>query len=173
MAVRCSVGAFPPTVAMKDDCGLPFGCVVRPFAPLQAQAASEAPAGPGASSTVVSSAPLPDAKEVARCGECYAYASAFCQFTRYVRPRALEPHGGGGGGGGGESRAQPRPPWVGGWGDCVRRLGVVARNGVRGDEREPPRTVLGVGVGDARGNPGASSSRAFCPMPAARHLIFT
>jgi len=54
---------------LKDECGLPFGCVVRPFcktnrAPLDATE-------------------LPQAENVCRCTECYAYANGYAQFSRY------------------------------------------------------------------------------------------
>jgi len=78
--IQCSLGAFPLTPSLKDQCGLPFGCVVRPLARSldNPTATSSSSNGDAAAGTA-----LPRASEVARCQECYGYVSGFCQFTRY------------------------------------------------------------------------------------------
>jgi hypothetical protein len=75
--IQCSLGAFPLTPTLKDQCGLPFGCVVRPLArTLDAASTDNRPRD-------LAEPPLPRAADVARCQECYGYVSGFCQFTRY------------------------------------------------------------------------------------------
>eukprot|EP00897_Mesotaenium_endlicherianum_P000760 jgi/Mesen1/10685/ME000009S10481 len=69
MAIRFTVNQFPANVQLKDDSGIPWGCVVQPFASDEKD-------------IIFSSAPLPRADEIARCEECFAYISGFCHIQR-------------------------------------------------------------------------------------------
>ena len=71
--LRPSLARFPATPGLKDECGLPFGCVVQPFA----------------SSDTMSSRERPPAAEVARCSSCFAYINAQCHLQRRVWSCAL------------------------------------------------------------------------------------
>ncbi|GAQ81540.1 sec23/Sec24 zinc finger family protein [Klebsormidium nitens] len=71
MAIRFSVNSFPKDGAVLDDTGLPWGCVVQPFAISDAQPLL------GADTNLTS------ASDVARCEECFAYINAACRIKPY------------------------------------------------------------------------------------------
>ena len=72
MAVRFTIGSFPGSKELRDATGLPWGCTVQPFAQEEEGAAA-----------TLSPEALTKAEEVARCEECYAYISAFCNLDRF------------------------------------------------------------------------------------------
>jgi len=65
--VQFTTERFPIDAALKGKVGLPFGCVVRPFAPHEV-------AGLAAFEGV------PVADDVARCSKCFAYINVFAKF---------------------------------------------------------------------------------------------
>ncbi|KAK3249379.1 hypothetical protein CYMTET_41189, partial [Cymbomonas tetramitiformis] len=67
--LKFSLGKFPVTSILKDECGLPFGCVVQPFIKTD-----KAPAD---------ASELPSVERVLRCNECFGYTNPYCQFNRY------------------------------------------------------------------------------------------
>mmetsp|Transcript_68432 Transcript_68432/g.216567 ORF Transcript_68432/g.216567 Transcript_68432/m.216567 type:complete len:252 (-) Transcript_68432:72-827(-) len=70
MTFRFTLNKFPVNGALKDECGLPFGCVIQPFAQME--------------HLPVDAQDLPPAEDVARCEECYAYINPYCSFERGV-----------------------------------------------------------------------------------------
>eukprot|EP00850_Spirogloea_muscicola_P012002 SM000076S21823 [mRNA] locus=s76:484591:488610:+ [translate_table: standard] len=77
MAVRLTSKLFPCDAALKDAVGLPWGCVVQPFA----AAATIEPPPP---SQAAPPARLTDADLVARCEECFAYINGCCTIERFA-----------------------------------------------------------------------------------------
>mmetsp|Transcript_17666 Transcript_17666/g.42375 ORF Transcript_17666/g.42375 Transcript_17666/m.42375 type:complete len:458 (-) Transcript_17666:91-1464(-) len=68
MALSFSLRKFPVSGEIKGQCGLPFGCVVQPFAQFD-----KLPLDTPLRSNLDS---------VARCSECYAYINKYCLFER-------------------------------------------------------------------------------------------
>ena len=66
MSIRFSHSSFPCTPAQKEQCGLPWGFVLQPLAPL---------AHPSATTDQASTS-------VARCATCLAYINPYAQFVR-------------------------------------------------------------------------------------------
>ena len=62
--IQLSGDACPLSAELKDSTGLPWGCVVRPFA----------------SPREGTQLPVVSEKEVERCGNCYAYPNHLCTF---------------------------------------------------------------------------------------------
>ena len=62
--IQLSGDACPLSVELKESTGLPWGCVVRPFA----------------SPREGTQLPVVSEKEVERCGNCYAYPNHLCTF---------------------------------------------------------------------------------------------
>ena len=59
--------ALPATAQVKEESGVPFGCVVQPLVPLPPPAHADE---------------LPTAEQLARCGRCFAYINPLCRFVR-------------------------------------------------------------------------------------------
>eukprot|EP00742_Colponemidia_sp_Colp-10_P008691 GILJ01009428.1.p1 GENE.GILJ01009428.1~~GILJ01009428.1.p1 ORF type:complete len:715 (+),score=92.37 GILJ01009428.1:45-2189(+) len=64
MAISFSTKEFPDSVSMKDNSGLPWGCIVQPF---------------NAAAEFVEPPPL---SLVARCDACFAYINPYCRVDR-------------------------------------------------------------------------------------------
>lgn len=67
MALSFTLNKVPVAPDLKEACGLPFACVVQPFAP--------APAALPAEEVVAAS-------DISRCHECYAYICPQSAFQR-------------------------------------------------------------------------------------------
>ncbi|CAG9461729.1 unnamed protein product [Pedinophyceae sp. YPF-701] len=67
MSMQFTVKKFPATPTLKNHCGLPWGCVVSPFADVKGDASERAPR----------------TSSVARCSSCYAYVNHQCAFEHY------------------------------------------------------------------------------------------
>ena len=74
--LRPTLRALPSSATMKDDCGLPFGVIVEPLAPL-------APPSVAALDDDGEAQDLPLAEELARCESCGAYINRYCTFSRH------------------------------------------------------------------------------------------
>ena len=74
--LRPTLRALPSSATMKDDCGLPFGVIVEPLAPL-------APPNVAALDDDGEAQDLPLAEELARCESCGAYINRYCTFSRH------------------------------------------------------------------------------------------
>ena len=94
MSVRFTVGKFPEDSSCLDSSGLPWGCVLQPFAmDLSPAARDPAPYSldPSASHkskspailTAFDPTPLPRADDVARCEECFGYINPYCAIDWY------------------------------------------------------------------------------------------
>eukprot|EP00193_Tetraselmis_chui_P003922 CAMPEP_0177762252 /NCGR_PEP_ID=MMETSP0491_2-20121128/6244_1 /TAXON_ID=63592 /ORGANISM="Tetraselmis chuii, Strain PLY429" /LENGTH=846 /DNA_ID=CAMNT_0019278291 /DNA_START=238 /DNA_END=2778 /DNA_ORIENTATION=+ len=68
MALSFSLRKFPGTGEIKASSGLPFGCVVQPFAQFERLPATRC-------SSV-------EVEDIARCSECFAYVNKFCFFEK-------------------------------------------------------------------------------------------
>ncbi len=66
MALSFTVNRAPVAPDLKEACGLPWACVVQPFAPLPSPEGQEEVA----------------AADISRCHECYAYICRQCLFQR-------------------------------------------------------------------------------------------
>eukprot|EP00899_Mesostigma_viride_P006955 jgi/Mesvir1/16260/Mv08506-RA.2 len=75
MSLRFTSDYFPRNGSIKDQTALPWGCVVKPFAPL--------------SKIPLESPNLVDASVLARCEECFGYINWCCQVERHVWRCAL------------------------------------------------------------------------------------
>jgi len=65
MSVQFTTNRFPKSLKLKKDSGIPWGCVVQPFASI-----------PAVSETDISSDLIP------RCQRCFAYINRYVRFTR-------------------------------------------------------------------------------------------
>jgi len=65
MAVHFSTDVFPSDASVRQKSGLPWGCVITPFADVDAKSVTDVPAA-----------------QIARCSECFGYISAFCKFQK-------------------------------------------------------------------------------------------
>ena len=80
--LRFSTQCFPESASMKDESGLPWGCVIQPFNSLET--IFEA----GALLRFRREPPLHVSK-IARCSKCFGYINPYCSFE-YRRYIALE-----------------------------------------------------------------------------------
>ena len=76
--INISSHAFPLTPGVKDEGGLPWGCMVQPLARPEMFLTDDA-------LSVFQKSKMAMASSVARCNECFAYISPFCsyQYARY------------------------------------------------------------------------------------------
>jgi hypothetical protein len=63
-----TLAVIPEANTVKDACGLPFGCIVRPLIPIIA---------PGPERIIP-----PNFSDISRCESCGAYISPFCRFEQ-------------------------------------------------------------------------------------------
>eukprot|EP00873_Tetraselmis_striata_P033210 jgi/Tetstr1/453474/TSEL_040455.t2 len=68
MSLSFSLRKFPGTGEIKGSCGLPFGCVLQPFAQFERLPPNNCPAV--------------EVEDIARCSECFAYVNKFCYFEK-------------------------------------------------------------------------------------------
>lgn len=65
MKIRFTTENFPSSMTVKEDSGLPWGCVVQPYAPLDNESKNQL-----------------HLSEIARCENCFAYINSYVTFSR-------------------------------------------------------------------------------------------
>ena len=75
MSVRLTLNKFPVDARTKDNAGLPFGCVVQPFA-----RETEIVASDGKCQLHAGKKEGVKVEQIGRCSECFAYINRYCYF---------------------------------------------------------------------------------------------
>ncbi|KAK9823450.1 hypothetical protein WJX72_002854 [[Myrmecia] bisecta] len=65
MAIQFTLQRFPVSGSLKEECGLPFACVVQPFAK---------------DNNLLDTTPSTKLEDLGRCAECYSYVNYYCGF---------------------------------------------------------------------------------------------
>eukprot|EP00898_Chlorokybus_atmophyticus_P008263 jgi/Chlat1/8438/Chrsp80S07919 len=93
MSIRFTTDSFPKHGSLKDEAGLPWGCVVQPFASIPQTSSSPSPSTTPPTTTSPATSSLDtEAEDVARCENCYGYISGLCYLEKHMWRCALCDH---------------------------------------------------------------------------------